>query len=141
MKQKSVHQRFALKQQIDISKQAETMRTLNTELKKSRELAEQLNQIAKQTEIKKGKASAMSLRSASWYAAIVQEQIETTENRNDFLQKEFDENRKALAKALQKKNKSEEVWHQYQAIERANKEEKFEQELANRKRTSSRFGK
>ena len=100
MKHKSVHQRYALKQQIDISKQAETMRTLNTELKKSRELAEQLNQIAKQTEIKKGKASAMSLRSASWYAAIVQEQIETTENRNDFLKKEFDENRKALAKAL-----------------------------------------
>ena len=141
MKPKSVHQRYALKQQIDIAKQAETMRSLNTELKKSRELAEQLNQIAKQTEIKEGKASAMSLRSASWYAAIVQEQIETTENRNNFLQKEFDDNRKALAKALQKKNKSDEGWHQHQAIERANREEKFEQELANRKRASRGFGK
>ena len=83
----------------------------------------------------------MSLRSASWYAAIVQEQIETTENRNNFLQKEFDDNREALAKALQKKNKSEEVWQQHQAIERANREEKFEQELANRKRASRGFGK
>ena len=62
------------------------MRTLNSELEKSQELAQQLTKIAEQTQIKTGETNAMSLRSSSWYSNIVQEQLETTENRNKFLQ-------------------------------------------------------
>ena len=140
MKQKSIYERYTLKQQIDISKRAETMRTLNSELKKSQELAQQLTEIAKQTQIKTGETNAMSLRSSSWYSNIVQEQLETTENRNKFLQQEVDDNRKILAKAVHRKNKSEESWHRYEAIEQANKEEKLEQELLSRKRNANKFG-
>ncbi len=139
MKQKSIYERYTLKQQINITKQAEVMRTLNSELEKSRELAEQLNEIAKQTEIKPGRTNAMSLRSSSWYGTRVQEQLETTENRNKFLQKEVDNTRKTLAKAVHRKNKSEETWHQREADQLAYKEEKFDQEVANRKRLSSRY--
>ena len=139
MKQKSIYERYTLKQQIDISKRAETMRTLNSELKKSQELAQQLTEIAKQTQIKTGETNAMSLRSSSWYSNIVQEQLETTENRNKFLQQEVDENRKSLAKAVHRKNKSEESWHLYEAIERSNKEDKLEQELLGRKRNVRKF--
>ena len=139
MKQKSIYERFTLKQKIDISKKAETMRNLNSELNKSQELAKQLIEIAKQTEIKPGETNAMSLRSSSWYNTIVQEQLETTENRNIFLQQEVDDNRKTLAKALHRKNKSEEAWHQYDASEKANKEEKFEQDLISRRRNVSKF--
>ena len=85
MKQKSIYERYTLKQQINIAKQAEAMKTLNSELQKSRELAEQLTEIAKQTEIKTGDTNAMSLRSSSWYSTKVQQQLETTENRNKFL--------------------------------------------------------
>ena len=141
MKQKSIFERFTLKQQISITKQAETMRTLNSELEKSRELAEQLNEIAKQTEIKPGKTDAMSLRSSSWYGNKVQEQLETAENRNKFLQQEVEDTRKMLAKAMHRKNKSEESWQKNIAIQQANKEEKFEQEISNRKRLSGKFGK
>ena len=140
MKQKSIYERYTLKQKIDISKRAETMRTLNSELKKSQELAKQLFEIARQTEIKLGETNAMSLRSSSWYSTIVQEQLETTENRNRFLQQEVDDNRKILAKAVHRKNKSEEAWHRYQAVEQANKEDEFEQDLLGRKRNISKFG-
>ena len=140
MKQKSIYERYTLKQQIDISKRAETMRTLNSELKKSQELAQQLTEIAKQTKIKTGETNAMSLRSSSWYSNIVQQQLETTENRNKFLQREVDDNRRTLAKAVHRKNKSEESWHRYEAIEQANKEEKLEQELLSRKRNANKFG-
>ena len=140
MKQKSIYERYTLKQKIDISKRAETMRTLDSELKKSQELAKQLFEIAKQTEIKPGETSAMSLRSSSWYSAIVQEQLETTENRNKFLQQEVDDNRKILVKAVHRKNKSEEAWHRHEAVEQANKEDKFEQDLLGRKRNISKFG-
>ena len=139
MKQKSIYERYTLKQKIDISKKTETMRTLNSELNKSQELAKQLIEIAKQTEIKPGETNAMSLRSSSWYNTIVQEQLETTENRNIFLQQEVDDNRKTLAKSVQRKNKSEEAWHQYDASEKANKEEKFEQDLISRRRNVSKF--
>ena len=140
MRQKSIYERYTLKQQIDISKRAETMRTLNSELKKSRELAKQLVEIAEQTQIKTGETNAMSLRSSSWYSKIVQEQLETTKNRNKFLQQEVDDNRKILAKAVHRKNKSEESWHRHEAIEQANKEEKLEQELPSRKRNVNKFG-
>ena len=140
MKQKSIYERYTLKQKIDISKRAETMRTLNSELKKSQELAKQLFEIAKQTEIKLGETNAMSLRSSSWYSTIIQEQLETTENRNKFLQQEVDDNRKILAKAVHRKNKSEEAWHRYEAVEQAHKEDKFEQDLLGRKRNISKFG-
>ena len=140
MRQKTIFERYTLKQKIDISKRAETMRTLNTELEKSQELAKQLTEIAKQTEIKTGKTNAMSLRSSSWYGTIVQEQLETTENRNKFLQQEVDDNRKTLAKAVHRKNKSEEAWHRYEAIEKENKEEKREQDLLSRKRNVTKFG-
>ena len=140
MKQKSIYERYTLKQQIDISKRAETMRTLNSELEKSQELAQQLTEIAKQTQIKTGETNAMSLRSSSWYSNVVQEQLETTENRNKFLQQEVDDNRRTLAKAVHRKNKSEESWHRYEAIKQANKEEKLEQELLSRKRNANKFG-
>ena len=140
MKQKSIYERYTLKQKIDISKRAETMRTLNSELEKSQELAKQLFEIAKQTEIKQGETNAMSLRSSSWYSKIVQEQLETSENRNKFLQQEIDDSRKILAKAVHRKNKSEEAWHRYEAVEQADKEDKFEQDLLGRKRNISKFG-
>tara|TARA_B100001057_G_C22549768_1_gene832967 strand:- start:292 stop:717 length:426 start_codon:yes stop_codon:yes gene_type:complete len=140
MRQKTIFERYTLKQKIDISKRAETMRTLNTELEKSQELAKQLTEIAKQTEIKTGETNAMSLRSSSWYGTIVQEQLETTENRNKFLQQEVDDNRKTLAKAVHRKNKSEEAWHRYEAVEKENKEEKREQDLLSRKRNVTKFG-
>ena len=140
MRQKTIFERYTLKQKIDISKRAETMRTLNTELEKSQELAKQLTEIAKQTEIKTGETNAMSLRSSSWYGTIVQEQLETTENRNKFLQQEVDDNRKTFAKAVHRKNKSEEAWHRFEAIEKENKEEKREQDLLSRKRNVTKFG-
>ena len=140
MKQKSIYERYTLKQKIDISKRADTMRTLSSELNKSQELAKQLSEIAKQTEIKPGETNAMSLRSSSWYSTIVQEQLETTENRNKFLQQEVDDNRKILAKAVHRKNKTKEAWHRHEAVEQANKEDKFEQDLLGRKRNIGKFG-
>ena len=140
MKQKSIYERYTLKQKIDISKRADTMRTLSSELNKSQGVAKQLSEIAKQTEIKPGETNAMSLRSSSWYSTIVQEQLETTENRNKFLQQEVDDNRKILAKAVHRKNKSEEAWHRHEAVEQANKEDKFEQDLLGRKRNIGKFG-
>ena len=103
MKKNSIYERFTLKQQIGISREAEAMRTLNSELEKSQELVQQLTEIANQTEIKMGETNAISLRSSSWYGTRVQEQLETTKNRNKFLQKEVDDSKKMLAKPVHKK--------------------------------------
>ena len=140
MKKKSIYERYTLKQKINIAKQAEAMQTLNSELEKSRELAEQLTEIAKQTEIKPGDTDAMSLRSSSWYGTKVQQQLETTENRNKFLEKEVNDTRKILAKAVHRKNKSVESWHRYEANKQAIEEEKLDQETASRKRMISKLG-
>ena len=79
------------------------MRTLNSELKKSQELVQQLTEIANQTEIKIGETNAISLRSSSWYGTRVQEQLETSKNRNKFLQKEVDDSKKCLPRQSIKK--------------------------------------
>ena len=106
MKQKSIYERYSIKQKINVTRQSEIMQTLNLELEKSRELSLQLNQIAKQTEIKPGETNAVFLRSSCWYGNKVQEQLETAKNRNAFLEKEVADSRKLLAKAVNKKNKS-----------------------------------
>ena len=103
MKQKSIYERYSIKQKINVTRQSEIMQTLNSELKKSRELSLQLNQIAKQTEIKPGETNAIFLRSSCWYGNKVQEQLETAKNRNAFLEKEVNNSRKLLAKAVNKK--------------------------------------
>ena len=139
MKQKSIYERYTLKQRINITKQSEAMRTLNSELEKSLDLAKQLTEIAKQTEVKPGKTNAASLRSSSWYGNRVQEQLETTKNRNEFLKREVDETRKIFAKAVHRKNKSEESWHRHEADQKAKREDRNEQEISNRARVVNRF--
>ena len=133
MKQKSIYERYSIKQKINVTRQSEIMQTLNSELKKSRELSLQLDQIAKQTEIKPGETNAIFLRSSSWYGNKVQDQLETAKNRNAFLEKEVDNSRKLLAKAVNKKNKSLDLWNQYEATKNREKEEKIDQELSSRK--------
>ena len=136
MKQKSIYERYSIKQKINITRQSEIMQTLNSELEKSRELSLQLNQIAKQTEIKPGETNAVFLRSSCWYGNMVQEQLETAKNRNAFLEKEVNNSRKLLAKAVNKKNKSLDLWNQYEASKNREKEEKIDQELSSRKRVN-----
>ena len=133
MKKKSIYERYSIKQKINVTRQSEIMQTLNSELKKSRELSLQLDQIAKQTEIKTGETNAFFLRSSSWYGNKVQDQLETAKNRNAFLEKEVDNSRKLLAKAVNKKNKFLDFWNLYEAIKNREKEEKVEQELSSRK--------
>ena len=48
--------------------------------------------------------------------------------------------KKCLPRQSIKKNKSEESWHQYEASERANKEEKLDRDMADRKRLPRKFG-
>ena len=134
MKQKSIYERYSIKQKINVIKQSEIMQTLNSELKKSRELSLQLNQIAKQTETKPGETNASFLRSSCWYGNKVQEQLETAKNRNAFLEKEVNNSRKLLAKAVNKKKKSLDLWNQYEATKNREKEEKIDEELSSRKR-------
>ena len=136
MKKKSIYERYSIKQKINVTRQSEIMQTLNLELKKSRELSLQLNQIAKQTEIKPGETNAIFLRSSYWYGTKVQEQLESAKNRNAFLEKEVNDSRKLLAKAVNKKNKSLDLWNQYEATKNREKEEKIDEELSSRKRVS-----
>lgn len=136
MKQKSIYERYSIKQKINVTRQSEIMQTLNSELKKSRELSLQLDQIAKQTEIKPGETNAIFLRSSCWYGNKVQEQLETAKNRNAFLEKEVNNSRKLLAKAVNKKKKSLDLWNQYEATKNREKEEKIDEELSSRKRVS-----
>ena len=87
-KRKSIYERLALKQKVEIARKSQTMRTLREELERTTKIQTQLSTIIDDTAIKPGASTAMQIRSSSWYAARVHEQLMTISNRNEFLDAE-----------------------------------------------------
>ena len=87
-KRKSIYERLALKQKVEMAKKSQAMRTLREELERTTNIQTQLSAIIGDTAIKLGATTAMQIRSSSWYATRVHEQLMTISNRKEFLDAE-----------------------------------------------------
>ena len=96
-KRKSIYERLALKQRVEMAKKSQAMRTLREELERTTKIQTQLSAIIDDTAIKPGATTAMQIRSSSWYAARVHEQLMTISNRNEFLDAEVSAQEEQLA--------------------------------------------
>ena len=96
-KRKSIYERLALKQKVEIARKSQTMRTLREELERTTKIQTQLSTIIDDTAIKPGASTAMQIRSSSWYAARVHDQLMTISNRNEFLDAEVSAQEEQLA--------------------------------------------
>ncbi len=96
-KRKSIYERLALKQKVEIARKSQTMRTLREELERTTKIQTQLSRIIDDTAIKPGASTVMQIRSSSWYAARVHEQLITISNRNEFLDAEVSAQEEQLA--------------------------------------------
>ena len=96
-KRKSIYERLALKQKVEMTRKSQAMRTLREELERTTKIQTQLTAIVDDTSIKPGAATVMQIRSASWYATRVHEQLTTISNRNDFLNAEVSAQEEQLA--------------------------------------------
>ena len=96
-KRRSIYERLALKQKLEMAKKGQAMRTLREELERTTNIETQLSEIADDTAVKPGATTAMHIRSASWYATRVHEQLTTISNRNEFLNAEVSAQEKQLA--------------------------------------------
>ena len=96
-KRKSIYERLALKQRVEMARKSQAMRTLREELERTTKIQTQLSAIVDDTAIKPGATTVMQIRSASWYATRVHEQLTTITNRNEFLNAEVSVQEKQLA--------------------------------------------
>ena len=96
-KRKSIYERLALKQRVEMARKSQRMRTLREELERTTKIQTQLSTIIDDTAIKPGASTAMQIRSSSWYAARVHEQLMTISNRNEFLDAEVSAQEEQLA--------------------------------------------
>ena len=96
-KRKSVYERLVLKQKVEMARKSQRMRTLREELERTTKIQTQLSTIIDDTAIKPGASTAMQIRSSSWYAARVHDQLMTISNRNEFLDAEVSAQEEQLA--------------------------------------------
>ena len=96
-KSKSIYERLALKQKVEMVRKIQAMRTLREELERTTKIQAQLSEIIDDTAIKPGVTTAMQIRSSSWYATRVHEQLATISNRNEFLDVEVSAQEEQLA--------------------------------------------
>ena len=96
-RRKSIYERLALKQKVEMARKIQAMRTLQEELERTTKIQTQLSAIVDETAIKPGATTAMQIRSAIWYSSRMHEQLTTISNRNEFLNAEVSVQREQLA--------------------------------------------
>ena len=111
---RSLLDRLALRQKLEMLRQAGNIRTVAAERERTLKMTEQLSEMADEIRIETGETTAMQLRSASWYGTRLAEQIKTAESRCHFLEQEIASCRGQMAYALHRKNQTEEKNRQLQ---------------------------
>lgn len=86
-----------MREALKLRQQAQVVSDLNTELDKSRDIQERLARLIEANAPPPEPITAFNLRSRAWYGRQMQEQMELATNRSEFLQKEVETARGALA--------------------------------------------
>jgi hypothetical protein len=124
-KRKSIYERLALKQRVEMAKKSQAMRTLREELERTTKIQTQLSSIVDDTAIKPGVTTAIQIRSASWYSTRVHEQLTTISNRNEFLNAEVSTQEEQLATDRYRHELSVKKGIEHQRREREQREDRI----------------
>ena len=133
-KRRSIYERLALKQKLEMAKKSKAMRTLREELERTTNIEKQLSAIVDDAAIKLGAATAMHIRSASWYATRVHEQLKVISNRNEFLNAEVSTQEEQLAAERYRHDLSVKKGIEHRRREREQREERLAALLPGRAR-------
>ncbi len=125
-KRKSIYERLALKQKVEIARRSQAMRTLREELERTTKIQTQLSKIVDDTAIKPGFATVMQIRSATWYSTRVHEQLTTIGNRNEFLNAEVSAQEEQLAIERHRHELSIKKGIEHQRREREQREDRLD---------------
>ena len=116
---------------------SQAMRTLREELERTTKIQTQLSAIVDDTATKPGATTVMQIRSASWYATRVHEQLTTINNRNEFLNAEVSVQEEQLAAERYRHELSVKKGIEHRRREREMREDRIAALLPTRFRPSS----
>ena len=95
---KNIFDHLTLKKKIALSKKHRISDELSSESSKNLEIIKQIKELQLQkNELKIGPRSAYFLKSDSWYSEKLAEELQKTETKQKFIEKELDELRKKIA--------------------------------------------
>jgi len=134
-KRKSIYERLALKQKVEMARKTQAMRTLREELERTTKIQKQLSAIVDDTAIKPGATTVMQIQSASWYSARMHEQLTTISNRNEFLNAEVSAQEEQLATERYRHELSVKKGIEHRRREREQREERLAALLSARARS------
>ena len=105
-KRRSIFDRLALKQQLEIRKQMRSLSALHDESVKIANMRDTLQEIADQDAGKQNAETAFALRSAAQFDSQIRDQLDTAVNRCHYLDQEIKGLRTKIAEAGRRREKS-----------------------------------
>jgi len=105
-KRRSIFDRLALKQQLEIRKQMRSLSALHDESVKIANMRDTLQEIADQDAGKRNAGTAFALRSAAQFDSQIRDQLDTAVNRCHYLDQEIKGLRTKIAEADRRREKS-----------------------------------
>jgi len=131
---KNVFELMALKEKIAIARKMQALNVLQEEINKAETLEIQLDDALLATKDRAGEQNIGQLRSNAWYRNQIMDQRVSVKNRHEFLSKEVSTERVLIAQARIKREKSVQKSAALGAEELVEKTNKFEADLAGRRR-------
>jgi hypothetical protein len=108
-KRRSIFDRLALKQQLEIRKQMRSLSALHDESVKIANMRDTLQEIADQDAGKRNAGTAFALRSAAQFDNQIRDQLDTAVNRCHYLDQEIKGLRTKIAEADRRREKSSQL--------------------------------
>ena len=105
-KRRSIFDRLALKQQLEIRKQMRSLSALHDESVKIANMRDTLQEIADQDAGKRNAGTVFALRSAAQFDSQIRDQLDTAVNRCHYLDQEIKGLRTKIAEADRRREKS-----------------------------------
>jgi len=108
-KRRSIFDRLALKQQLEIRKQMRSLSALHDESVKIANMRDTLQEIADQDAGKRNAGTAFALRSAAQFDSQIRDQLDTAVNRCHYLDQEIKGLRTKIVEADRRREKSSQL--------------------------------
>ena len=133
-KRRSIFDRLALKQQLEIRKQIRSLSALHDESVKIASMRDTLQEIADQDAGKRNAGTAFALRSAAQFDNQIRDQLDTAVNRYHYLDEEIKGLKTKIAKADRRREKSTKLAHNQRRAAAMLRESRQEDDDASRRR-------
>jgi hypothetical protein len=133
-KRRSIFDRLALKQQLEIRKQMRSLSALHDESVKIANMRDTLQEIADQDAGKRNAGTAFALRSAAQFDSQIREQLDTAVNRCHYLDQEIKGLRTKIAEADRRREKSAQLARNQRRVAAMLRDSREEDDDASRRR-------